>query len=258
VFVQTTTSKRKGGKTYVSYLVRESFRTPQGPRSRTVCNITDLPLHTRDLISASLKGQSFVAPQSVQLHEALDYGGLAVLNHTWQRFEMDRLLAAMGSARQQKLLKAMIYARLLFPCAKLSLKVQAQGTWLPEACGLTDESFDEDDLYEAMDQMNGQWVKLERTSTASFSNGLRLTLYDLTSTYFEGKGPRGWPPTVIAGIIARIDADPAGRATDPRAFPCTFRSCGATAPTTKPCRGSCGPCAAALASARRLLFSTAG
>ena len=193
MFVQTTTSKRKGGKTYVSYLVREAFRTPDGPRSRTVCNITDLPPHTRDLIAASLKGQSFVGTHAVQLHHALDYGGLAVLNHTWDRFQMDHLLAAMGSARQQKLLKAMIYARLLFPCAKLSLKLQAQGTWLAPACGLdAGESFDEDDLYEAMDQMNGHWVKLEKDLYGqAFPNGLRLTLYDLTSTYFEGHGPRG-------------------------------------------------------------------
>lgn len=63
------------------------------------------------------------------------------------------------SLRQRGLLKAMVYARLLFPCAKLSLKVQAQGTWLAQACGLpADESFDEDDLYEAMDQMNGHWL----------------------------------------------------------------------------------------------------
>jgi transposase len=193
VFIQTTTSQRKSGKTYVSYLVRESFRTPQGPRSRTVCNITDLPAHTRELVAASLKGQTLVATPAVQLHEALDYGGLAVLNHTWERFALDRLLAHMGSSRQQKLLKAMVYARLLFPCAKLSLKVQAQGTWLPAACGLApDESFDEDDLYEAMDQMNGHWVKLEKDLYGqAFPHGLRLTLYDLTSTYFEGKGPRG-------------------------------------------------------------------
>ena len=193
MFVQTTTSKRKGGKTYISYLVRESFRTPEGPRSRTVCNITDLPPPTRDLIAASLKGQSFVATQAVQLYAALDYGGLAVLNHTWERFEMDSLLAVMGSPRQRSLLKAMIYARLLFPCAKLSLKVQAQGTWLPAACGLqANESFDEDDLYEAMDHMNGHWVKLEKDLYGqAFPNGLRLTLYDLTSTYFEGNGPRG-------------------------------------------------------------------
>jgi transposase len=43
-----------------------------------------------------------------------------------------------------------------------------------------------------MDQMNGHWVKLEKDLCAqAFPDGLRLTLYDLTSTYFEGHGPRG-------------------------------------------------------------------
>ena len=60
MFVQATKSTRRDGKTYVSYLVRESFRTPKGPRSRTVCNITDLPAPTRDLIAASLKGQEIL------------------------------------------------------------------------------------------------------------------------------------------------------------------------------------------------------
>jgi hypothetical protein len=76
VFVQTTTSSRENGKTYVSYLVRESFRTPDGPRSRTICNITQLPPATRELIVDSLKGQAFLPASQVQLHEALDYGGV--------------------------------------------------------------------------------------------------------------------------------------------------------------------------------------
>lgn len=191
MFVQVTKSRRKAGKTYLSYLVREAFRTAAGPRSRTVCNITDLPAETRDLIVASLKGQSFVPAQNVQLHQALDYGGLAVLNDSWRRFRLDRFLAAMGSARQRGLLQAMIYARLLFPCAKLSLKAQAQGTWLAAACRLSStESFDEDDLYEAMDQMTGHWVELEKgLYQEAFPQGVRLVLYDLTSTYFEGRGP---------------------------------------------------------------------
>jgi transposase len=194
MFVQVTTSRRKGGKTYLSYLVRESFRTAAGPRSRTVCNITDLPAETRDLVITSLKGQSFVPAQNVQLHEALDYGGLAVLNDTWQRFGVDRFLGAMGSPRQRGLLKAMIFARLLFPCAKLSLKAQAQGTWLAAACGLAPtETFDEDDLYQAMDQLNGHWVEMEKgLYQEAFSQGVRLALYDLTSTYFEGRGPQPW------------------------------------------------------------------
>lgn len=191
MFVQATTSSRKNGKTYVSYLVRESFRTPKGPRSRTLCNITDLPPQTRDLIIASLKGQDFLPAEQVQLQEALDYGGLAVLNDAWLRFGLGGLFAEMGSPRQRGLLQAVIYSRLLFPCAKLSVAQKAEGTWLAQACGLkADESFDEDDIYLAMDQLNGHWVNLEKQLyQRAFPQAVRLVLYDLTSVYFEGAGP---------------------------------------------------------------------
>jgi transposase len=191
VFVQTTTSARQQGKTYVSYLVRETFRTAAGPRSRTVCNITNLPPDTRDLIAASLKGQSFLPAEQVQLEEALDYGGLAVLNDAWSRFGLGELFADIASARQRGLLQATIYSRLLFPCAKLSLAHQAQGTWLAPACGLAaTESFNEDDIYTAMDQLNGRWVSLEKQLyQRAFPQAVRLVLYDLSSVYFEGQGP---------------------------------------------------------------------
>src|SRR5437773_12515023 len=98
MFVQATKCQH-GKSTYLSYLVRESFRTAQGPRSRTVCNISDLPAPTRDLIAASLKGQDFLPSDQVQLHDALDYGGLAVLNDAWARFQLDQLFVAIGSSR---------------------------------------------------------------------------------------------------------------------------------------------------------------
>jgi hypothetical protein len=191
VFVQATKSARQNGKTYVSYLVRESFRTANGPRSRTVCNITDLPPDLRELIASSLKGQSLLAAGEIQLEQALDYGGLAVLNDAWSRFGLAELFADIGSARQRGLLQATIYSRLLFPCAKLSLAHKAQGTWLAQACGLeATESFDEDDIYSAMDQLNGHWVGLEKQLyQRAFPQAVRLVLYDLTSVYFEGQGP---------------------------------------------------------------------
>jgi hypothetical protein len=191
VFVQATTSSRHNGKTYVSYLVRESFRTPKGPRSRTICNITDLPAQTRELISASLKGQDFLPAEQVHLHAALDYGGLAVLNDAWSRFRLPELFTGIGSPRQRGLLQAVIYSRLLFPCPKLSLAQKAEGTWLAQACGLkVDESFNEDDIYTAMDQLNGHWVLLEKQLyQRAFPQSVRLILYDLTSVYFEGDGP---------------------------------------------------------------------
>ncbi len=222
MFVQTTQSSRQNGKTYVSYLVRESFRTASGPRSRTVCNITDLPRDTRDLIAASLKGQSFLPAEAVQLEHALDYGGLAVLNDAWSRFRLAELFAPIGSARQRGLLQATLYSRLLFPCAKLSLAQKAQGTWLAQACGLAArESFNEDDIYTAMDQLNGHWVSLEKQLyQRAFPQAVRLVLYDLTSVYFEGQGPaplaryghsrdhRGDRPQIILAVATDTEGLP--------------------------------------------------
>ena len=191
MFVQTTKSRRRR-KTYSTYLVRESFRTPKGPRSRTVANITGLPSALRDTIAAALRGQGSVPLDQLQLHAALDYGGLAVLHEAWERFGLDRLFEGIASARQRALLKAMTLARLLFPCAKLALAQRARGSLLAQACGLAStESFDEDDLYAAMDQLNGRWVRIEKQLfTEAFPQGVRLVLYDLSSVFFEGKGPR--------------------------------------------------------------------
>lgn len=190
MFVQATKSTRKG-KTYVTHLVRESFRTAKGPRSRTICNISGLPEEMRALIAAGLRGEPLVPVRDLRLTGAQDYGGLAVLDDAWRRFGLDRFLSGLGTSRQQGLLKAMILGRILFPSAKLALGEQAEGTALARACGLpAAEAFDEDELYETMDLLNGRWVPLEKDLYhEAFPQGVRLVLYDLTSTYFEGKGP---------------------------------------------------------------------
>ena len=190
MFVQATKSRRKG-KTYVTHLVRESYRTAKGPRSRTICNISGLPEEVRALITASLRGEPVVPVRDLKLTGAQDYGGLAVLEDAWRRFGLDRFMSGLGTSRQQGLLKAMILGRILFPSAKLALSEQSEGTSLARACGLpASESFDEDDLYEAMDMLNGRWVAFEKSLyQEAFPQGVRMVLYDLTSTYFEGSGP---------------------------------------------------------------------
>jgi transposase len=190
VFVQATKSKR-AGKTYFTYLVRESFRTAEGPRSRTICNISKLPPKVRELVSNALAGKRLVAEEAIELHHALDCGGLAVLVEAWQQLGIDQLLADIGTPRDRALLKAMVFSRLLFPCAKLALKERAAGSLLAAACGLdAGELFHEDDLYAAMDALTGHWCALEKgLGNEAFPNSVSLVLYDLTSVYFEGEGP---------------------------------------------------------------------
>src|SRR3954454_20806752 len=95
IHVCAATTSKRGNKTYVSYLVREAFRTPKGPRSRTVCNISALPAELRELITAALAGKPCAALESLELQSALNYGGLAVLRDAWQRFGLEQALGAI-------------------------------------------------------------------------------------------------------------------------------------------------------------------
>lgn len=192
MFVETIRSKAKSGKIYETHLVRESVRTPQGPRSLTLCNITKLPAEIRQLIAAALKGQAMVPAESISLHSALDFGGLAVLRDAWARFGLAQLFASMEPVHAGRL-QAIVFSRLLFPSAKLALGDRARGTALAAACGLApDEEFDKEDLYAAMDQLNGRWSPLiAGLYGKAFPEKVRVALYDITSVYFEGKGPAG-------------------------------------------------------------------
>src|SRR5437867_11441857 len=107
MFVQATKCKH-GSSTYVTYLVRESFRTSKGPRSRTVCNISALPAHTRHLIALYLGGQSLIAADSLDLIEAWSFGGLAVLRKAWDAFGLDRVLSPLSCERHAGLIMAIV------------------------------------------------------------------------------------------------------------------------------------------------------
>ncbi|MGD9897269.1 MAG: IS1634 family transposase [Candidatus Methylacidiphilaceae bacterium] len=88
---------------------------------------------------------------------------------------------------------AMVFGRILFPSSKLALGEKALGSLLAQACGLCQgEAFGEEDLYGAMDALNGRWSGIERgLYREAFPVGVSLVLYDLSSVYFEGDAPKG-------------------------------------------------------------------
>ena len=188
MYVQTSKST-VNGKTYRCKTVRESYRTPRGPRSRLVCNISKLPEHVQSAIEVLLKepGGTLVPSGSLGLGEALGLGGVAVLHDAWDRFGLDHVLAGVEDAADRGRLKAMVFGRLLFPGSKLSLKTVSADSALAASCGLLQEGLDEDRLYLAMDALSGNWVGIEKgLYREAFPGGATLVLYDLTSSYFEG------------------------------------------------------------------------
>ena len=161
---------------------------PKGPRSRTICNISDLPEEVRELIAASLRGEPLVPSARPQTHRG---PGLRRAGRAGRRLAALRPGSfpvrpgnspAAGTAQSDDSGPDSFSIR--ETGAGRTGRGHRPGAGLRPARA---EAFDEDELYEAMDLLNGQWVPLEKNLyQAAFPQGVRMVLYDLTSTYFEG------------------------------------------------------------------------
>src|SRR4051794_36337953 len=107
-----TIVRKHGDKTYVSHLLRHSYRDGAAVRHRTVANLSHLPPHTLDLVRRSLKGESFVPPgQAFRITHSKAHGHVHAVLGTLRKLGLETLLAARPS-RERNLAAALIVARL--------------------------------------------------------------------------------------------------------------------------------------------------
>jgi hypothetical protein len=160
VFLQETKTKR-GGKTYISYLVRESFRTANGPRGRTICNLTHLPKEVRDMVGQALKGQSLVPIERLEVNNIHSCGGCVVLEDAARRHELPELLAPLAP-RSGSLVRAMIFGGLLTAPSVAPFYLEARTARLAMFCGLDAEKerFDAADLTAALRELDERWAQV--------------------------------------------------------------------------------------------------
>ena len=158
MFLQETKTKR-GGKTYTSYLVRESFRTAEGPRGRTICNLTHLPKEVRDLVANALKGEALVPLDKVEVNNIHSCGGCVVLEDAARRHGVDALLDPLAP-RNRGLVQAMIFGGLLFPPSLASFYAESRSARLAMFCGLDAEKerFEPADLAAALTELDERWA----------------------------------------------------------------------------------------------------
>jgi len=178
MFLQETKTKR-GGKTYVSYLVRESFRTANGPRGRTICNLTHLPKEVRDMVANALRGKSLVPLESLEVHNIHGFGGCVVLEEAARRHGLPAILAPL-TPRNGALAQAMILGGLLFPPSAAPFSVESRTARLAMFCGLDPEKerFDSVDLAAALRELDERWPLLQDILTRSPHGEVRaITLF---------------------------------------------------------------------------------
>lgn len=150
------------GKVYRSVLVRQSYRVGKQVKTKILANLTRLPGEVQELIRRSLRGEKLLPLGDLRIQEARDYGGLAVLEEVWKRWGLDQVLSAMGSERKQRLLKTLVFGRILFPSSRLALEEVASQTALAQVCGLEPKDLEKEELAAAVDGLTGVWSQIER------------------------------------------------------------------------------------------------
>jgi transposase len=170
-------------------LLRESFRQDGQVRKRTLANISDWPAQQIESLRRVLKGETFPSDSGdLDIRRSLPHGHVAAVVGTMRKLGLPQLLDATRS-RDRELSLALVAARILDPQSKLAtargLDPETATTSLLETLQL--ESAMADDLYEAMDWLFARQSRIEdRLAKRHLSSGT-LVLYDVTSTYFEGR-----------------------------------------------------------------------
>jgi transposase len=170
-------------------LLRESSRVGNKIIKRTLANLSDWPAPQIDLLRRVLKGESLVSlSDALQVLRSLPHGHVAAALGTLRRIGLESDLSRTPCA-ERDLVCALIVARILAPASKLAtargLHEQTASSSLGALLGL--ELVDEDHMYAAMDWLLSRQARVEDKLAARHLKEGSMVLYDVTSTYFEGR-----------------------------------------------------------------------
>jgi hypothetical protein len=212
---------------YSSAYLRRTYRDGGKVKNETVANLSALPGHVIDLIDAGLKGRQLVpAAEAVTITRSLPHGHVAAVAAMAARLGLPALLGPAGRPRDLAL--ALIISRVVQPGSKLSTLTWWGDTTLGADLGVAGASTD--DIYAAMDWLEHRQdaieAELARRHLAPEPNPARMALFDLSSSWLEGRhcplAARGYSRDGKKGklqIEYGLLTDPEGRPVAVRVFP---------------------------------------
>ena len=174
-----------------AYLLREGYREDGKVKSRTLANLSHWPRAKIERLRRVLRDEVLSgAAEGLTMLRSLPHGHVAAVLGIARKIGLDRLLAAgQAPARLATLVLAMVLARVIDPASKLATARQLDAATATSSLGPLLElgTVSEQELYAALDWLLSQQSRIEsRLAQRHLSQGT-LVLYDVSSTYFEGR-----------------------------------------------------------------------
>ena len=251
-----TTRRVYKGKLYQTHLLRRSYREGATVRNETLANLSHLPDPLVDLIRRGLRGEQLCSVQErFEVIASRHHGHVDAVLTTMRRLGVERLIASRPS-RERDLVLAMVAARILTPTSKLATTRWWHTTTL---AGDFWASTRRRRMTVRGDGLAaGAPGRIEKKLAARHLTEGGLVLYDLSSSYFEGRtcplATRGHNRDGKKGQVAG-QLRPAHRRGGAARWRC--RSSRATRPIPTRCWRRCTRCARNSACARSRWSATA-
>jgi transposase len=172
------------GRTYVSYLLRHSYRQDGKVKHRTLGNLSHLPERLIDIVRRCLQGEAFLSSgEAFRTLASKAHGHVEAVLTAFRTLDLDSLIASKPS-RQRSLVLALIAQRILFPCSKLATTRHWHATTLAEELAVADA--DSKELYAAMDWLLRRQPEIENKLAHRHLAEGAVVLYDVSSSSYEG------------------------------------------------------------------------
>jgi hypothetical protein len=172
---------------YTSHLLRRSYREGGKVRHENLGNLSHLPIEIIEAIRAMLAGRRLVdldEAKDFQIERSLGHGHVAAVLGVLRALDLERLIGR-ERCRERDLVVAMIVQRLIGPGSKLSATRRFGQTTLADELELGDVK--EAELLQAMDWLLARQDRIERALARRHLAGEGFVLYDLSSSYVEGR-----------------------------------------------------------------------
>lgn len=185
VHVATIRTKGRGDRVYTSYLLRRSYREDGKVKHENLGNLSHLPPEAISAVKATLAGKALVdLDEALSIERSLPHGHVAVVLGVLRDLDLERLISRERS-RERDLVVAMIVQRLIGPGSKLSATRRFGQTTLADELSLGEVK--EAELLAAMDWLLEHQERIERALARRHLAGEGFMLYDLSSSYVEGR-----------------------------------------------------------------------
>jgi hypothetical protein len=170
---------------YTSYLLRRSYREGGKVKHENLGNLSHLPPEVIDAIRAMLQGRRLVdLDEAFEIERSLPHGHVAAVLGVLRSLDLERLLSRERS-RERDLCVAMICQLVIGSGSKLSMTRRFQQTTVADELALGEVT--EPELLGAMDWLLERQDRIERTLARRHLAEGSFVLYDLSSSYVEGR-----------------------------------------------------------------------